>query len=327
MRNGLDLGNLDNMPCEQKIVPLAPLLLRYHIIYDKVWDMDKRDLAKLFRERLKALVAERDGGLSGLARDAGLDRSALSQFLDPAADRLPRAESLRRLAEVTGTTVDWLLGLSNAPEGHQEVKPSAEIEIAIDQAGDSPLNRWRQEGYGRKIRYIPAALPDLLCLPEVMGHEFDDDRASARFGHGANMLDLVRQGEMDLEVAMPFQTLEGFAEGGGLWRGLGPDLRARQLDHIAQVTDEAYPALRLHLFDGVRTYAAPFTVFGPIRAAVYLGGSYLVVTASDQVRALAGLFDDLVRETVIGPDKVPAYLRELSGRVNRAATSSGTGAS
>lgn len=285
------------------------------MIVDEMVGLDRRELAKLFRERLRHLINERDAGLSGFARDTGLDRSALSQFLDPDTDRLPRAESLRRIAEATGSTVDWLLGLSNAPEGRQEVSPSAEIETAIDADGDSRLNRWRQEGQGRKLRYVPATLPDSLSLQEVMDFEFDTARASARMGHGESMLDLVRQGDMDLEIAMPRQTLDAVAEGSGIWRNMPAELRQRQLRHMAEVTEEVYPALRLHLFDGAKHYAAPFTVFGPIRAAIYLGGSYLVVTASDQVRALASLFDDLVRETTIGPDKVHRHLAQLAGRV------------
>ena len=77
--------------------------------------MDKREIAAAFRDRLQILLAEERGGIAGFLRDTGIDRSALSQFLDPAVDRMPRAETLRRIAEARGVTADWLLSLSNAP--------------------------------------------------------------------------------------------------------------------------------------------------------------------------------------------------------------------
>jgi transcriptional regulator with XRE-family HTH domain len=110
--------------------------------------MDKRDLAAVFRERLRALIGEDRGGTAAFLAATGIDRSALSQFLDPGVDRLPRAETLRRIAEVRGVTVDWLLSLSNAPEGRQEVAPSAQIESTAAPGGGSPLDRWRTEAAG-----------------------------------------------------------------------------------------------------------------------------------------------------------------------------------
>jgi hypothetical protein len=81
---------------------------------------------------------------------------------------------------------------------------------------------------------------------------------------------------------------------------------------MAATCGEAYPTLRLHLYDGRKTFAAPFTVFGRIRAAIYLGEAYLVVTSADQVVALSHLFDKLVRLAVIGPDRVHATLADLA---------------
>src|SRR6056297_909582 len=79
--------------------------------------MDKREIAQGFRDRLRAILAEHSGGTAGFLRETGLDRSALSQFLDPASDRMPRAETLRRIAEARGVTTDWLLSLTNVREG------------------------------------------------------------------------------------------------------------------------------------------------------------------------------------------------------------------
>lgn len=268
--------------------------------------MDKRALAAGFRERLALLLAEERGGVAGFLRDTGIDRSALSQFRDPDVDRLPRAETLRRIAEARGVTVDWLLSLSNAPEGRQEVTPSVQIESAESPAGGSPIEEWRREAGGMKLRYVPSSLPDMLGL--------SDEAASpeARAGRPENVLGGFRLGDMDVEIAMPVQTLEDLAGGTGLWRGTDPGPRRRLLAHMAATCAETFPTLRLHLFDGRTSFAAPFTVFGRIRAAIYLGEAYLVVTSADQVGALSRLFDNLVRRAVIGPERVHDRLNALA---------------
>jgi hypothetical protein len=268
--------------------------------------MDKRAIAAGFRERLQLLLAEERGGVAGFLRDTDIDRSALAQFRDPEVDRLPRAETLRRIAEARGVTVDWLLSLSNAPEGRQEVTPSVQIESAEAPGGGSPIEEWRRAAAGMKLRYVPSSLPDMLSL--------SDEQAApdALTGQAENVLGGLRLGDMDLEIAMPVQTLEDLAGGTGLWRGTDPRPRRRLLAHMAATCAETYPTLRLHLFDGRTTFAAPFTVFGRIRAALYLGEAYLVVTSADQVGALSRLFDNLVRQAIAGPERVHETLGALA---------------
>jgi transcriptional regulator with XRE-family HTH domain len=266
--------------------------------------MDKRALASAFRDRLQMLLAEERGGVAGFLRDTGIDRSALSQFRDPEVDRLPRAETLRRIAEARGVTVDWLLSLSNAPEGRQEVTPSVQIESAEALGGGSPIEEWRREAAGMKLRYVPSNLPDMFRL--------DDGPGPASTGQPENVLGGYVLGDMDVEIAMPVQTLQDLSLGGGVWRGTDAGPRRRQLAHMAATCAEVYPTLRLHLYDGRRTFAAPFTVFGRIRAALYLGEAYLVVTSTDQVAALSRLFDTLVRRAIIGPERVQDMLYELA---------------
>ena len=207
--------------------------------------MDKRAVAAAFRERLQALLGDERGGVAGFLRDTGIDRSALSQFLDPGIDRMPRAETLRRIAEARGVTADWLLSLSNAPEGQQEVTPSVRIELAQSPEGGSPIDQWRREAAGMKLRYVPSSLPDMLGLADDAPVP---DPAPA--GQPENILGGFRLGEMDVEIAMPVQTLEDLSQGAGLWRGTDPALRRRQLAHMAATCAETYPTLRLHLYDG-----------------------------------------------------------------------------
>ena len=60
--------------------------------------MDKRDLAQGFRARFSDVVEAERPALTPFLKACGIDRSALSQFLDPNNDRLPRAETLHRIA-------------------------------------------------------------------------------------------------------------------------------------------------------------------------------------------------------------------------------------
>ena len=56
-----------------------------------------------------------------------------------------------------------------------------------------------------------------------------------------------------------------------MWSGLPVRYRRQQLEHMITLIDELYPTFRLFLFDEREAYAAPYTLFGPLRAAVYLG--------------------------------------------------------
>lgn len=91
-----------------------------------------------------------------------------------------------------------------------------------------------------------------------------------------------------------------------------PDGLARaQLDEMAALCRDLYPSLRLYLYDLRRTYFAPFTVFGPQRAILYLGTIFFVLTSSEHFRVLHRRFDDLVRAAVIQPPEVPEVVAGL----------------
>ncbi len=275
--------------------------------------MDKRQVAGLFRERLKLLIASEKQSTAAFLRDTGMDRSALSQFLDDGSDRLPRAEALRRIAEARGVSVDWLLGLENAPEGRQVVTSSVQIEQMQDEYGTSPLEHWRAEAWGHKLRYVPSTLPDMLSLANAD----DNERAGghARAGGAENVLEGLMPGDLDIEIAMPVQTLEDLAHQSGLFRNTPPDTCRRQLQHMARICQASYPALRLHLYDGTTTFSAPFTVYGKLRVAIYIGESYLVITAREQITSFVQRFDELVRRTLTSPDQSHETLRALSESV------------
>jgi transcriptional regulator with XRE-family HTH domain len=275
---------------------------------------DRHEMAGTFRTRLKHLIARRDENLTQFSRRCGFDRSALSQFLDAENDRLPRAETLARLAQSESVSVDWLLGLSQSERTVGEVADAVGIEQASGGRGQSRLAEWHREALGYKVRYVPSTLPDLLRTDAVLRHEFrreEPDRVDVKSGQAREQLAYSRRPETDIEIAMPFQRLYAFAAGSDIWAGLPAGVRIAQLEHMAELLAELYPTLRLFLFDGLRTFSAPFTVFGPKRAAVYLGDMYLVINSVGQIRELAARFDQLIRVSEIGPDRAANFIRQL----------------
>jgi hypothetical protein len=133
-------------------------------------------------------------------------------------------------------------------------------------------------------------------------------------------LDYARQPETDIEICTSIQMLRGFVLGQGIWEDLDIEIRIRQLTHIADLIDELYPSLRWYLYDGRSEYAVPVTIFGPKRAALYVGNMYLVFTTTDHIRVLTRRFDDLIRRAVIQAHEVPAFVRRQIDELKDSAT-------
>lgn len=277
---------------------------------------DKRELAELFRERLAILIARRGEPPGRFAQRVGLDRSALSHFLDPASTRMPRAEALADIARAEGVTTDWLLGLTQTTADAAGIAPAIQIEQTENGRGDTLLASWHQEAIGYKIRYVPSTIPDLLRTEAVLAYEFgapETAKAAAKADQGRRLLAYTRRPETDMEVCMPLQTLEEIAAGSGIWSALSPGDRQDQLDHMARLAEELYPTFRLFLFDARNRYSAAYTVFGPQRAALFLGSLYLVVNSVEHIRALTRHFDMLIRAASLGPDRAADHIRQLAG--------------
>ena len=271
--------------------------------------MDKRTLAQGFRDRFAGVVELERPALSAFLNACGIDRSALSQFLDPGNDRLPRAETLRRIAEVSGVSVDWLLCLENAPEGRQEMTSLGALEAETTDDGKPMIAQWHAESGDAKLRYVPLALPDGLNL--IAAETAPSWKTGSEVRTEA-ILDGFDLADRDMEIAMSVQALQDLSEQTGLWRGAPRDLCRRQLLHMADVCADHYPTLRLHLYDGADIYAPPFTVFGRKRVAIYVGDAYLSLTGPEQVRMFARRFDALVRAARVRPDAVPDWLRDIA---------------
>jgi transcriptional regulator with XRE-family HTH domain len=276
--------------------------------------IDKRDLSKVFRERLHLLLARSGQNQAGFATSAGIDRSALSQLLSGSTTRLPRAETLMNMAAAHDVSLDWLLGLSQDEGVTGEIRPSLEIAEGTGTFDRTLLARWHAEAVGTKIRYVPASLPDLLRTEAVINYEADaaERNRATQKEEAQYRIDYNRRPETDMEVCMPRQTLEIFAEGRGIWSGLPAQSRREQLRHMASLLDELYPTFRLFLFDGKANFSIPYTIFGPIRAAIYVGDMYLVLNTTMPIRTLTRHFDGLIRSAVVNAHETARHIEKLA---------------
>jgi len=161
---------------------------------------------------------------------------------------------------------------------------------------------------------VPSSLPDLLKSEGVIRYEFQmqDSRVpKVRLEEAERRLAYSRRPETDMEVCSSLQSLAGFARGEGIWSGLPAADRRDQIDRMIRTLDELYPTLRWFLFDGLKSYCVPMTIFGPLRAAVYIGDMYLVLNSTEHIRELTYRFDNLIRAAVVQPPDVVGQLAEL----------------
>jgi len=281
--------------------------------------MDRQQTVESFRTRVLELIDRSNESRSAFAAKVGMDRSTLSQLLSTDNDRLPRAETVVAIARAEQVSCDWLLGLTqDRQEGTELIRADMEIESGAGSPIDERLARWHKEATGYKIRYIPTTLPDLLKTEEVIRYESPDSSEvplETSAGQISSRLSYSRQPETEMEVCCPAQTLESFARGESVWRGLDRGGRRAQIEHMIELTDELYPTFRWSLYDAQNHFSVPVTVFGPQRAVVYVGQLYFVFNMTDHIRVLADHFDRLVREAVTQPTDMPGFLQELLRKV------------
>ncbi|MGB3501006.1 MAG: helix-turn-helix transcriptional regulator [Mesorhizobium sp.] len=279
--------------------------------------MDKRDVSALFRDRLRVLLQRSGVNQSAFAASIGIDRSALSQMLSGATTRLPRAETLMTIAAEHRVSLDWLLGLSQDEALTGEMRDMMEIEEGVSGYGESFMARWYSDAAGMKVRYVPAGIPDLLRTGELVDYEaaISHRDAQAQAQEALERIDYNRRPETDMEACMPRHTLEIFARGMGIWSGFPAGARRAQLLHMADLLDELYPTFRLVLYDGGGRYSVPYTIFGSLRAAIYVGDMYLVMNAPNPIATLTRHFDNLIRAAEVHAHEAAAYARKLADTV------------
>lgn len=279
--------------------------------------MDKRDVSALFRERLKTLLARSQLNQSAFAISIGIDRSALSQILSGATTRLPRAETLMTIAAEHKVSLDWLLGLSQDEALTGELRDMVEIEEGVSGYGESFMARWYGEAAGLRVRYVPAGIPDLLRSAALVDYEagISHRDPEAQSSGARDRIDYNRRPETDMEACMPRHTLEIFARGLGVWSGFPTEARRRQLLHMGDLLDELYPTFRLVLYDGRQRYSVPYTIFGALRAAIYVGDMYLVLNAPTPIATLTRHFDNLIRAAEVHAHEAAGFARKLAAEI------------
>jgi len=282
--------------------------------------IDKRDRSALFRQRLRAAMAEREMSQSALARAVSVDRSTISQALAEGQARLPNAQVVGACAQALGVSADWLLGLSERPEQAAAMMDAAlSVTDAPRAMVDEQIFAWHREAAGYKIRHVPASLPDFMKTRPMLAWEYTPflgRTTEQAIGASEDRLDWMRRSDSDYEIAIPVHELECFAGAEGYYAGLSAELRRTQLDHFAELHDQLYPRLRVFLFDARRLFSAPVTVFGPLFAVIYLGRSYIAFRDIERVRAITTHFDGLVRQASISAREFPATLAQLRAKVS-----------
>ena len=276
---------------------------------------DKRSRAQLFRTRLQDAMTTQNSTQSGLARAIGVDRSTISQLLTGDGARLPNAQVVAGCAAALGVSADWLLGLTDRPERAADLVAAAmEVTQAPRALVDEQVLNWHLEAAGYKIRHVPAGLPDMMKLPELLAWEYGPSLGKSTeqaIGASADRLHLMQQAQSDYEIALPLYELSSFASGTGYYEGVPVTLREAQLNHMLNLHETHYPTLRLHIFDARRLYSAPVTVFGPLLAVLYIGQTCLAFRDTERVKFMTRHFDLLVREATITPRDLPAHIETL----------------
>ena len=277
--------------------------------------MDKRARSNLFRNRLQKAMELKGDTQSSLARKTGADRSTLSQILAGTTPRLPNGQLVAQCANSLGVSADWLLGLSDQPDSLEQILEQAMTMVDAPRALiDAQIFAWHQKAAGYKIRHVPSGLPDMVKIRSMLeweyapslGHTIDLAIASAE-----DRLNWMRQAQSDYEIALPIHELQAFARAEGYYSGCPRQIRIEQLKHLAQLTAQLYPVMRFSLFDARKIYSAPITIFGPLRAVIYLGQKYLVFRVPDRIQALSQHFDGLIREAEISTRELPAFIGAL----------------
>ncbi|MFL5258416.1 MAG: helix-turn-helix domain-containing protein [Hyphomicrobiales bacterium] len=276
--------------------------------------VQKRDTVEVFRRRLEAVIERSGLSRAQFAARAGLDRSTLSQLLSQENVRLPRAETIARIAARHSVSIDWLLGLSQEDHVAADIVSQLAIEPDARSPADARLLKWHEEARGFKIRYVPATLPDQIKTEAIIAFEsgkFAEADASAWTEIAQARIAQASRSESEIEVCMAKQALETFARGEGLWRDLEKPERRSQLEHARRFVEEHYPSYRWFLFDGREHFSAPYTVFGPKRAAIYVGEMYFVFTSTEHIRELTRHFESLIRAARVQPNEMAHYLEKL----------------
>lgn len=280
--------------------------------------MKLQERVSLFQARMQTVISDSGLNHSQFAKTVGIDRSTLSQLLSQDNLRLPRADTIASIAEQYQISIDWLLGLSQEGSlGASIISEPLELKDFENSINDTFLE-WQRQCRGYKMRYVPTTIPDLLKTEAVAGYKY------ARYGLGKidqsvrdNQLQLLQQRHpgSEMEVCQSIHMLRGFAQGEGMWADLPLNDRVEQLRYIIELNKELYPGFRWFLYDSKQTYSAPFTVYGPLKAVLFIGQLYVLINSIDHIQQLTERFDQLIRMAVIQPHEIQNEIEKLISEI------------
>jgi transcriptional regulator with XRE-family HTH domain len=255
-------------------------------------------------------MSERAMSQAALARFVGVDRSTISQVLDPSLARLPNAQVVGECAAALGVSSDWLLGLSDRPERAADLVAAAMTMTEAPRAlVDERIFAWHQEAAGYKIRH------------DMLRWEYEPSlgrTTEQAIGASEDRLNWMRSARSDYEIALPLHELHALVASEGYYADLPDNVRDAQVAHLQALHDQLYPSLRIFLYDARKLYSAPITVFGPLLAVLYLGHNYLAFRDVERVDAIMRHFDTLVREAEVSARQFGRHIAGLvAGRRRR----------
>ena len=278
--------------------------------------MKLQERVSLFQTRLREVILDSGLNHSQFAESVGVDRSTMSQLLSRENLRLPRADTIASIAETYQVSIDWLLGLSQ--EGSLGASMVHGPSFALEDFGNSihdSFLEWHRQALGYKVCYVPTTLPDPFKIEPVSAFEFEryglgDIDQEARDGQ----LKLLQQ-RSEMEVCQSRQVLRSFALGEGMWGKLSVSDRVEQLRYCIELYSLLYPSFRWFLYDSQKTYSAPFSIYGPLRAVLFMGQLYVVINSNDHIRKLTSRFGQLICEAVVQPHEVQNELKQLISEI------------
>ncbi len=280
--------------------------------------MKLQERVNVFQTRMQNVISDSGLNHSQFAKSVGIDRSTLSQLLSLENLRLPRADTIASIAEQYQVSIDWLLGLSQEGSlGANIVSEPLELKDFENSINDTFLE-WQRQSRGYKMRYVPTDIPDLLKTEAVAGYKY------ARYGIGKidqslrnNQLQLLQQRHpgSEMEVCQSVQVLRGFALGEGMWADLPVSDRVGQLRYIIELNKELYPGFRWFLYDSNHTYSAPFTVYGPLKAVLFIGQLYVLINSIDHIQQFTDRFDQLIRMAIVQPHEIQNEIDKLISEI------------
>ena len=198
--------------------------------------------------------------------------------------------------------------------GTEILRQSVAVAPYRQSPADTTVARWYAEAAGFKVRYVPANIPDIVKTEALLEHEYGHWREPAvdqAVEKSRRQLQFGRIPDNDMEICLSVQAIRDLCHGHSLWRGLAKTVRRSQQEQIATVLKDLYPGVRLYLFDGLRRFASPYTIFGNRRAALYIGQLFITVNTPEHVALLIRHFDDLIRNCVINAHETAAFIRRL----------------